>query len=182
MSTPPPPGPGYPQPGQNPSGSYPGQAQPSGYPAAPPYAGQGYPAPAYPPPSAGRPKGSPTLGIIAAVAAIAGVVIGAVLVGVSGAALGNLIADTATGAVDSQSIDEEDVLPFFFGVFAGFGVYGVLGTWGLIQGIIATVLNKGRGWGIAAIAVSVLGAIPVIIVFAVTFAGPLSTLPYSSYS
>jgi len=188
MSTPPPPSNGYP--GQD-AGGYPQQspgypAQPQGgYPAPGAYPAQpqgGYPVPgAYPPPPvrAPRPKGSPTLGIIAAVAAIAGIVIGSVLVGVSGAQLGSFVSDAASSTTDPSMIDEDEFVPFLLGVFAGFGVYSVLAIWGLVQGIVATVLNRGRGWGIAAIVIAVLGIIPVMIVWAATF---LTAIPSSGYS
>jgi hypothetical protein len=35
----------------------------------------------------------------------------------------------------------------------------VLGVWALAQGIVATVKNRGRGWGIAAIVVAIVGPI-----------------------
>jgi hypothetical protein len=34
-----------------------------------------------------------------------------------------------------------------------------LGTWALVQGIVAIVRDRGRGWGIAAVIVAVLGPI-----------------------
>jgi hypothetical protein len=48
-----------------------------------------------------------------------------------------------------------------------FWVGTVLGTWALVQGIVATVKNRGRGWGIAAIAVAVIGPVAFAIVLQV---------------
>ena len=35
----------------------------------------------------------------------------------------------------------------------------VLGTWALVQGIVAIVKDRGRGWGIAAVVLAVIGPI-----------------------
>ncbi len=167
MSTPPP----YP-PEQNPQGqnSYPGNPGPA-YPGAQ-QPQQGYPGQAaYPPPRTPRPKGPATLGVIAAIAAIVGTVAGAVIVGISGTMLGDFISTESQKAMEDTSyvLEDSSFVGYMMGIGLGFGLYGLLGLWGLIQGIIATVLNRGRGWGIAAIVISVLGVIPVIIVYATTF-------------
>lgn len=51
--------------------------------------------------------------------------------------------------------------------FAAFAVWGVLALWGLIQGIIAAVKNRGRGWAIAAIVIAVLGVGAVAIFYGI---------------
>lgn len=165
--------------------AYPAQAQapyPQGGPGYPP-PGQGYPQPGYPAPyqKPPRPKGKPTLGIVAAVAAIVGVIAGCIIVGASAAALGQYIGDTAmTGMSDSTyeydefgEFGETGFLPYLGGIFAGFAVYGILALWGLIQGIFATVLNRGRAWGITAIVVSVVGFVPVMVTYGLTFIGAI---------
>jgi outer membrane lipoprotein SlyB len=40
-----------------------------------------------------------------------------------------------------------------------FWVGTILGIWALVQGIVAIVKNRGRGWGIAAVIVAVIGPI-----------------------
>ncbi|WP_105565506.1 hypothetical protein [Microbacterium halophytorum] len=178
--------PAYGQPayGENAPPAYPPQGQPpyaaQGGPGYPP--GQGYPAAGYPAPyqKQPRPKGKPTLGIVAAIAAIVGVIAGCIIVGASASALGQYIGDaTMNGMSDSYEYDEyatfDDTafLPYLGGVFAGFAVYGILALWGLIQGIFATVLNRGRAWGITAIVVSVVGFVPVMITYGITFIGSI---------
>lgn len=158
--------------------SYPPQQNPqgqNGYPGAQqPYPGQ--PA-AYPPPRTPRPKGPATLGIVAALAAILGTVAGSIIVGVSGSMLGDFIAKESQKAMEDSSyvLDDSSFVGYIMGIGLGFAVYGLFGLWGLIQGIIATVLNRGRGWGIAAIVISVLGIVPVLIVYGITFVGAMGT-------
>lgn len=48
---------------------------------------------------------------------------------------------------------------------AAFTIYGIFALWGFIQGIVAAVKSRGRGWGFAAIAVAVLGGIAVVVAF-----------------
>ena len=48
-----------------------------------------------------------------------------------------------------------------------FLVYGVFGLWGFVQGIIAAGKNRGRGWGIGAIVLAVLGGIAVVVALGV---------------
>ncbi|WP_205529097.1 hypothetical protein [Microbacterium halotolerans] len=184
MSTPPVPPqpnnqPGHP--GQPPQGQ-PGQA----YPQQPGqgYQGQGYPQqqqpgyyPAPPQPRPARPKGSPTLGIIAAVASVIAVIAGSVIVGVASTALAGYVSDAAGSDYSYTGFEDAEFLPYLFGIFAGFGVYGLFGMWGLIQGIVATVLNRGRGWGIAAIVISVVGIVPVMITYVATF---VSSIPFDT--
>ncbi|RKT36452.1 hypothetical protein DEU34_0966 [Microbacterium sp. AG1240] len=159
----PPPAPQYSAPG-----SYP--AAPSNYPAAP----SDYPTE--------KPKGSNKLGLIAFVVALAAVVIGSIVAYLGGQSLGTLIEYTGT----SGTVDANDLPPAAQQIaasgglltFAGFAVFGVLALWGFVQGIVAVVKKRGRGWGIAAIIVAVLGGVIVSIIWGVGFAA--GAAPYIS--
>ena len=63
-------------------------------------------------------------------------------------------------------------------VVSAFLVWGVLALWGFIQGIIAAVKYRGRGWGIAAIVLAVIGG---GIVFAFFLVGVgIGAAPYAT--
>ena len=128
-------------------------------------AAAGYNAPAYAP--GHRAPVSKKLGIIAFVAALLGVVIGAILAFVAGLQTAEIAqyADTSTGQLDPNTLPPgaEQTASAVAGLsVAAFAVYGILGLWGFIQGIVAAIKNRGRGWGIAAIVIAVLGGIVVI--------------------
>lgn len=150
----------------------PGASQP---PAAPP-AGTNYPAPSsstpagsYAPPPVDdrgrKPKGPSGLGLVAFIAALAGAVIGAILAFMAGSQFGNLAQYAEVQPDGSWSLDANTVpaegqqvaVNAALLTFAAFAVWGILALWGLIQGIVAAVRNRGRGWGIAAIVIAVLG-------------------------
>lgn len=126
-------------------------------------------APRYAPPadefaaSGARAKGARGLGLIAFVVALAGAVIGSILGFIGGMQSGSLaeyVDITGTTQVDPSTIPPEGQNAAVVGgilTLAAFVVWGALALWGLIQGIIAAVKNRGRGWGIAAIVVAVLG-------------------------
>ncbi|WP_314456540.1 hypothetical protein [uncultured Microbacterium sp.] len=125
----------------------------------------GYAAPAYAPEHRG--PVSKKLGIIAFVVSVLAVVVGAILAFVAGVQTGGLgqYVDSSTGQVDPESLPpgaEQSAIAVAALSVAAFVVYGILGLWGFIQGIIAAVKNRGRGWGIAAIVIAVLGGIIVI--------------------
>lgn len=125
----------------------------------------GYAAPAYAPEH--RAPASKRLGIIAFAASLLAVVIGAILAFVAGLQAAGIAqyVDTSTGQVDPNSLPpgaEQTAVAVAALSVAAFVVYGVLGLWGFIQGIIAAVKNRGRGWGIAAIVIAVLGGIVVV--------------------
>jgi hypothetical protein len=140
----------------------------------------------YPPPPAGEPatgtKGPARLGIIAFVAALAAAVIGSVIAFIAGMQGGSLAqyADVTGGStVDADSLPPEgQQLAISAGVlaFVAFAVWGILALWGLIQGIVAAVKNRGRGWGIAAIVIAVLGVGAVAIFYGVGVAAGIA--PY----
>ena len=156
-STPPPPEPYNPPPATR------ADAAQAGYPAAP----------AHQPPAAAPQKPSNRLGLIAFVVALAAIVIGSILAFIGGMQSGALVQYATTGPDGTPQIDPTNLSPSeqqsaaTAGLLAvaGFLVFGALGLWGFIQGIIAAVKNRGRGFGIAAIILAVLGGIVVAVVF-----------------
>lgn len=170
-STPPPPEPYNPPPATR------AEAAQSGY-AAPP---AGYAASASPT----RPQGSNRLGLIAFVVSLLAVVIGSILALFGGIQSGSLA--QFAGAVDSSGNVDAAALPAAANQIAlaagalsvaAFLVWGAFALWGLIQGIIAAVKNRGRGWAIAAIILSVIGG-GIVFVFFVVGAG-IGAAPYAS--
>ncbi|SDP03684.1 hypothetical protein SAMN04487848_3111 [Microbacterium sp. ru370.1] len=123
-------------------------------------------------PEARRPVPAPqsrTVGLIAFLAALAGVVVGSILAVIAGVQAGGLQqyagfdgqADPTTFPPDAS---QKAIAASVLGI-AAFAVYGVFALWGFIQGIVAAVRNRGRGWGFAAVAIAVLGGIVVIVAF-----------------
>ncbi|WP_125131578.1 hypothetical protein [Microbacterium sp. 10M-3C3] len=138
------------------------------------------PAPSYaaPPPVDAAPrrreKGRATLGVVAFVVALLAIVVGSILTYIGGTRLGALAQYaqvTSEGAtLDATNVPPEAQANAALGgilVVVGYTVMAVLGLWALIQGIVAAVRNRGRGWGIAAIVLAVLAVIPVSILLAV---------------
>ncbi len=115
------------------------------------------------------PRRSSTLGLIAFLAAAAGVVVGGVLAVIAGVQAGGLQqyagldgqADPTTFPPDAS---QKAIAAGVLGI-AAFAIYGIFALWGFIQGIVAAVKNRGRGWGFAAIIIAVLGGIAVIVAF-----------------
>lgn len=170
-STPPPPEPYNPPPATR------AEAAQSGY-AAPP---AGYAASASPT----RPQGSNRLGLIAFVASLLAVVIGSILALFGGIQSGSLAqfasAVDTSGNVDAAALPAAaNQIALAAGALsvAAFLVWGAFALWGLIQGIIAAVKNRGRGWAIAAIILSVIGG-GIVFVFFVVGAG-IGAAPYAS--
>lgn len=170
-STPPPPEPHNPPPATR------AEAAQSGY-AAPPAA---YAAPEAPT----RAQGSTRLGLIAFIASLLAVVIGSILALFGGIQSGSLA--QFAGAIDSNGNVEAGALPAAANQIAlaagalsvaAFLVWGAFALWGLIQGIIAAVKNRGRGWAIAAIVLSVVGG-AIVFVFFLIGAG-IGAAPYAS--
>ncbi|MGC0370341.1 hypothetical protein [Microbacterium sp. SLBN-111] len=177
-STPPPPEPYNPPPATR------AEAAQSGYAASP--AGYSAPPAAYGAPAPGaRPKGSSRLGLIAFVAALLGIIIGSILATIGGMQTGSLTqyADYTTG---TGTLDYDSVPPSAqqMGIAAGlltiaaFLVWGAFALWGFIQGIVATVKNRGRGWGIAAIVLAVIGG-GIVLIFLTVGVG-VGAAPYVS--
>jgi hypothetical protein len=132
-----------------------GYAPPQGY--APPPQGYGPFVPAAPPapPAAGR-----GLGVIAFVLAVAAA-FGTTIV----ACLAAFRIGIGTGreiALRPMDVDFDwsTLTPVRDWVLIGevaFWAGTVLGVWAIVQGIVAIVRNRGRGWGVAAVVIGALG-------------------------
>ncbi|MGW9114389.1 hypothetical protein [Microbacterium sp. NPDC055683] len=136
------------------------------------------PPPAYPV-RAPRPPAPTGLGVVALAAAVAGVVIGSVAVyaGAQGFAdIGGLVDETGDIPDESAGAFLSVFLRAFGWLGAGFALWGLLATWGLVQGIVAIVLHRGRGAGIAALVVAVLGFFVVMAFFAIGMTAGLGSL------
>lgn len=173
-----------PDPQGQPAYTPPPTAAPASPPAAAPAGHPVQPEPGYAPPVADAPektKNPKTLGLVAFIVALIAVIVGSVLTYLGGLQLGPIAqyADTTTGTVDAADIPADAQQAALAGgalVVAGFVAMAVLALWALIQGIIAAAKNRGRGWGIAAIVIAVLSAIPVSIFLGVGTAAGLA--PY----
>lgn len=148
------------------------------YPAAPHY-------PMPPEASIGEPvPQNSKLGMVAFYASLAGLVFGAVILYFAGHSLGEIctiIECTDSSALDETLIMNNSAAAAILGkssmlMLLGFFIWGALSLWGLIQGIIAMVKKRGRGWGLAALLIAVLGAIPVFGIF--TIGAAASMAPY----
>ena len=116
-----------------------------------------------------------TLGVVAFIAALVVLVFALVLSVVAGLAFAPLAGQMITdgGTIDQSAISADDPGVAAFGVLSmAFFVGGtLLGLWALVQGLIATIKKRGRGFGIVAMALAV--ATPVIsfvVFYGVTFA------------
>ncbi|MFT4235511.1 MAG: hypothetical protein QM607_10995 [Microbacterium sp.] len=120
-----------------------------------------------PAPTPQRPAGRPALGVWSLVVAIAGTVISSAL-GLFG---GLTVGDTRQLGYEPTDAEVSQLISDLFGATAwillAVLVCVVLSIWALIQGIVATVMNRGRAAGIAAIIIASLGWI--LLVLAVTF-------------
>lgn len=124
------------------------------------------------------------LGIVALCASVLAVLVGAVGIWLSGRALGRILrivdyADLviATEAQLWESL--ERALGALIILVIAWVAHALVACWGLVQGIVATALGRGRGWAIAAIAVALTGW---ILLFAVTqealISGALGIVPF----
>jgi hypothetical protein len=132
-------------------------APPPGY-ARPP---QGY-GPYVPLPAAAPTRRGAGLGIVALVLAVLAAVGATVLGAIAGYGIG--LGTGRSIALQPMDVDFDwsILTPVRGWVLLGesaFWAGTVLGTWGLVQGIVAIVKDRGRGWGIAAVIVAVLGPI-----------------------
>lgn len=133
-------------------------APPAGY--APPPQGYG----PYVPMAASAPpaRRGPVLGIVAFVLAMLAAV-GATIVGaIAGYSIG--LGTGRSIALQPMDIDFDwsiltPVRDWVLLGEAAFWTGTVLGTWALVQGIVAIVKDRGRGWAIAAVILAVLGPI-----------------------
>lgn len=127
---------------------------------------QGAPAaPAYVPPTTSKPKGPKKLGLVAFVVSLIAVVGGSIVAFIAGMQSASLApyADGGQQMEPNTLPPEAQQAAIVFGILTvvAFVVYAVFGLWGFIQGIVAAVKNRGRGWAIGAIALSLLGGIVV---------------------
>lgn len=159
MSTTPPPPEPYQQPVAR-NDAY--RATPAGVPAPA--------APAYVPPASANPKGGNKLGLGAFVVSLVGVVGGSIIALIAGMQSAALAPYADAGQrVDPNALPPEvQQAAALFGILTvvAFAVYAVLGLWGFVQGIVAAIKSRGRGWGIGAVVLSVLGGIVVGIALA----------------
>ncbi|MDN4641501.1 hypothetical protein QCD70_14695 [Agreia sp. PsM10] len=116
-----------------------------------------------------------TLGVVAFIAALVVLVFALVLSVVAGLAFAPLAGQMITdgGTIDQSAVSADDPGVAAFGVLSmAYFVGGtLLGLWALVQGLIATIKKRGRGFGIVAMALAV--ATPVIsfvVFYGVTFA------------
>ncbi len=124
--------------------------------------------------------------VVAFAVALAAIIIGSILAFIGGMQSGALVQYATTGPDGTPQIDPsnlsagEQQAAATAGLLtvAGFLVFGVLGLWGFIQGIIATAKNRGRGFGIAALVLAVLGGVVVAVVFGAGAAA--GAAPYTS--
>lgn len=117
--------------------------------------------------SAPKLRGRRTLGVIALIVAMVGLVAGTVLQFVAGAQLGGVGAFVDVGRLVSEGKQiDASTLPDAakqivntantISVIA-FLVWLLLELWAIIQGIAAIVARRGRAWGIAALVVATVG-------------------------
>ncbi|WP_156762095.1 hypothetical protein [Microbacterium karelineae] len=134
------------------------------------------------------------LGIVAFIAAVAAVAIGAVGIWLAGFSLGRLVRLTDypdllrnVDDVDALLGDAQDQLWESLGraglalgiLVIAWLAHALVALWGLVQGIVATALDRGRMWGVIAIVVACTGWI-VLAVFMqeALLAGLLGNIPF----
>ena len=110
-----------------------------------------------------------TVGVVAFVLGLLALVLGVIGGYIIGSALANsgALSDLVQGGsttitpeqAQGQILDDPAVRSQFLGGAAVVGVAAVLGLWALVQGIIAVVLKRGRGWGVFAIILAVVATL-----------------------
>ncbi|MGO1839067.1 MAG: hypothetical protein ACTH2J_00810 [Candidatus Microbacterium stercoravium] len=111
-------------------------------------------------PSLVRPRRG--VGIVAFIASVSALILGAAGIWASGFALGRLVRFTdypdLVRETEAQLWDtlSRAVVAVVI-LVAAWIVHALIALWGLIQGIVATAVNRGRGWGIAAIVIASIG-------------------------
>lgn len=114
-----------------------------------------------------------TVGVVAFVLGLASLVLGIVGGWLMGAAFsGDMLNQMSQGggtSVEQQQQLQQELMndPAAMSRFGGgvivAGIAAVLGLWALVQGIIAAVVNRGRGWGIVAIILAVVATIATLV-------------------
>jgi len=126
--------------------------------------------PAYPQPIAPTIPPRPAVGIVAFIASAAAFVLGGAGIWLSGFMIGRLVRLTEIPELTMGLQDEGwaplqdqmwEVVDRAVGAFVvlviAWILHMLLAAWGLIQGIVATAMNRGRIWGIIAIVLALLG-------------------------
>ena len=134
-----------------------GYAPPQGY--APPPQGYG---PYTPPRPSALPSGGSGLGVVALVLAVLAAVGASIVGSYAGYSIG--LGTAREVMIDSTDFDFDwsILTPVRGWVLLGelaFWAGTILGIWAIVQGIVAIVKNRGRGWGIAAVVVAAIGPI-----------------------
>ncbi|MFJ4219880.1 hypothetical protein [Curtobacterium luteum] len=130
-------------------------------------AGPDHGAPAWQSPEPVRKK--KTVGVVAFVLGLASLVIGVVGGYIIGAALASSdvikdVVPTDGATPDQQQLQQQllsdpNVASQFVVGAVIIGIAAILGLWALVQGIIAVVTKRGRGWGVFAIILAVVATI-----------------------
>lgn len=130
-------------------------------------AGPDHGAPAWQSPEPVRKK--KTVGVVAFILGLASLVIGVVGGYVIGAALASSdvikdVVPTDGATPDQQQLQQQllsdpNVASQFVVGAVVIGIAAILGLWALVQGIIAVVTKRGRGWGVFAIILAVVATI-----------------------
>ncbi|WP_051171930.1 hypothetical protein [Microbacterium indicum] len=105
------------------------------------------------------------LGVVAFVAAVAAVVLAGAVVWFAGFSLGRILRVTdyldIVDDAEAQMWESLGRAGWALAILvAGWLLHALLALWALVQGIVATALGRGRGLGIAAIAIACLGWVP----------------------
>lgn len=149
------------------SAPVPPYSTPVAYPPAAPYAPAPFAAPYSPPAPGALAEASPGrhgagLGVVALVAGLVALVVTPVVAAIASYAIGIGVGREVALRPSSASFDLSLLSPVRDSVLHGeiaFWAGTALGVWALVQGIVAIVKNRGRGAGIAAVVVAVLGPI-----------------------
>jgi len=151
------PGPPYPRP------PYPAQQYPQPYPGQPQFVAPGAPRPQVPyaaPLPERRPDG--TLGVVALIDGVIALVGASIAVSIAAYQIGHGAGRQLAARALTADFDWSILAPVRDWVLLGeisFWVGTVFGLWALAQGIVAIVTGRGRGAGIAAVALAVAGPI-----------------------
>ncbi|MGO1257175.1 MAG: hypothetical protein ACTHY8_05695 [Microbacterium gubbeenense] len=131
-----------------------------------------------------RPRPRRALGIVAFIASVSALLLGAIGIWAAGFALGrlvrisdypDLVQETSTQLWDTLG---RAVIAVVI-LVAAWLVHALIAVWSLVQGIVATAVNRGRAWGIAAIVTASIGWM-ILLAFMpeALLAGLLGNLPF----